>query len=215
MNEPLILFDDGAVLALDKPSGLPTVPYRLGEREHCLRAWAEAALGKRLFVVHRLDKDTSGVIVFAQDPDTHRALSQQFEQRRTRKLYLSAVQGHVALASGAIDAPLREFGSGRVAVDARGRAAQTRYRRRERLRADDLLEVEILTGRRHQIRVHLFHLGHPVLGDPTYGAARPVGGASRLMLHAARLQIEGLGGRAIVIEAPLPADFEAELTRLR
>lgn len=214
-GEPAVLFDDGAVLALAKPAGLPTVPYRLGDRDKCLRAWAERTLGKRMFVVHRLDKDTSGVIVFAHEADTHRALSAQFEQRRVYKVYLAAVLGHVASASGTIEANLREFGSGRVAVDPRGKVAHTRYRCHERLRDADLLEVVISTGRRHQIRAHLFHLGHPVLGDPIYGAPRPVGGARRLMLHARSLQIEGMDGAQLTFEAPPPAEFEAELAARR
>ncbi|MEZ5962659.1 MAG: RluA family pseudouridine synthase [Planctomycetota bacterium] len=214
-GQPRLLFDDGSVLALYKPSGLPTVPYRQGERQHCLRAWAEETLGHRVYVVHRLDRDTSGVLVFAKDARAHRALSLQFERRQTHKRYLAAVAGHVAEPSGEIDAPLREFGSGRVAVDARGKAAHTRYTRRERLDGADLLEVEILTGRRHQIRVHLYHLGHPVLGDPTYGDARPVGGARRLMLHAARLELAALDGDRLVLEVPPPPDFEAELARRR
>jgi len=212
---PDVLFDDGALLALAKPAGMPTVPYRLGEREACLRAWAERTLRRRVFVVHRLDKDTSGVVVFAQDPDTHRALSRAFELRQPRKVYLAAVLGHVAAGSGTIEAPLREFGSGRVAVDARGKSACTLFRCRERLPDADLLEVEIRTGRRHQIRVHLYHLGHPVLGDPIYGHERPVGGARRLMLHASSLRIEHPEGVPLDLTAPPPAAFVAELDARR
>jgi RluA family pseudouridine synthase len=214
---PRILHDDGALLVLDKPAGLPTVPYRLGDRTHCLRAWAEAALGKRLFVIHRLDKETSGVIAFAHDADTHRRVSREFEHRQVVKVYLAAVAGHVPAPEFTIDAPLREFGSGRVAVDARGKASRTHCRLRERLRGCDLLEVDLLTGRRHQIRVHLFQHGHPVLGDPLYGVERPVGGAQRLLLHAWRLVLPGHAGRPapLEIEAPPPPDFAAELAQRR
>lgn len=208
---PRIVYDDGALLVLDKPSGLPTVPYRLGDREHCLRAWAEMTLGKRLFVVHRLDRETSGLIAFAHDADTHRRLSTQFEHRAVDKTYLAAVLGHVAEAEFTIDAPLREFGSGRIAVDARGKPSRSRCRLRQRLRDADLLEVDLLTGRRHQIRVHLFHHGHPVLGDPLYGAPRPVGGARRLMLHAWRLVLPSGASSPRSFEAPPPAEFAAEL----
>lgn len=214
-DEPSIVFDDGRVLALAKPAGLPTVPYRQGDREHCLRAWAERALGKRLFVVHRLDRDTSGVLVLAQDPQTHRALSMQFERRQARKTYTAVVLGHVAQEEGTIEAPLREFGSGRVAVDPRGRAARTRWRRRERLREADVLEVEIETGRRHQIRVHLYALGHPVLGDVVYGEGRPVGGAARLMLHAERLELEHPPTARLVLAVDPPPAFVAEVSARR
>ena len=213
--EPRVLHDADGILVLEKPAGLPTVPYRLGEREHCLRAWAERQLGARVFVVHRLDKDTSGLVTFARDADTHRRLSQAFEQRRVTKIYFAAVLGHVAQASATIDAPLREFGSGRVAVDPRGKASVTRYTLRERLRDADLLRVELLTGRRHQIRVHLFHLGHPLLGDPLYGQPRPVGGAGRLLLHAGELTIPSAAGAPLRFESAPPEDFAIELARRR
>ena len=221
---PRILHDDGRVLALAKPAGLATVPYRVGARANCLRAWVETTLGERVFVVHRLDKDTSGVIVMARDADTHRVLSGLFEHRYAEKTYLAAVVGHVADDAGVIAAPLREFGSGRVAVDPRGRPSETSFRVRERLRDADLLEVSPKSGRRHQIRVHLYHRGHPVLGDVTYGQDRPVGGASRLLLHAWRLRLplatagpefSDLGFRDLEFEVPLEGDFEAALAPWR
>lgn len=211
---PRVLHDDGRVLVLFKPAGLPTVPYRTGDRATCLRAWVETTLGERVFVVHRLDKDTSGVIVMARDADTHRMLSGLFEHRRVRKTYLAAVVGHIAADAGVIDAPLREFGSGRIAVDPRGRPSETSFRVRERLRDADLLEVSPKTGRRHQIRVHLYHLGHPVLGDVTYGRDRPVGGAARLLLHAWRLELP-LATGDLAFEVPLEADFETALAPWR
>ena len=219
VGTPRILHDDGRVLALVKPAGLPTVPYRVGDRETCLRAWVETTLGERVFVVHRLDKDTSGVIVMARDADTHRLLSGLFEHRHAEKTYLAAVAGHVADDAGVIDAPLREFGSGRVAVDPRGRPSETSFRVRERLRDADLLEVSPKTGRRHQIRVHLYHLGHPVLGDVIYGQDRPVGGAVRMLLHAWRLRLPlataGPEFADLEFEVPLEDDFEAALAPWR
>ncbi len=214
ISEPRILHDDGRVLAVAKPAGLPTVPYRAGDRDACLRAWVEAKLGARVFVVHRLDRDTSGVLVLARDAATHRELSGLFEHRRVTKTYLAAVAGHVAPEAGTIEQPLREFGSGRVAVDARGRPSETAYRVRERLRDADLLEVAPRTGRRHQIRVHLYHLGHPVLGDATYGHDRPVGGAARLLLHAWRLHLP-LAAGPLGLEAPPEEDFAAALAPWR
>lgn len=214
-GEPRVLHDAEGILVLAKPAGLPTVPYRLGEREHCLRAWAEQQLGARVFVVHRLDKETSGLVTFARDADTHRRLSQAFEHRRVTKVYLAAVLGHVAERAATIEAPLREFGSGRVAVDPRGKASVTRYTLHERLRDADLLRVDLLTGRRHQIRVHLFHLGHPVLGDPLYGQPRPVGGAGRLLLHSCELTIPSADGAPLRFELAPPEDFADELARRR
>src|SRR5690606_28285630 len=131
MTEPAIVHDDGAVLVLAKPAGMPTVPYRAGDRESCLRAWVEARLGKRVFVVHRLDKETSGLVAFAHDAATHRRLSMAFERRAVGKQYLAVVLGHVAQLSGAIVAPLREFGSGRGAVAPDGKPARSRFALRE------------------------------------------------------------------------------------
>lgn len=213
--QPTVVFDRDGVVVLAKPAGLPTVPYRLGEREHCLRAWAERELAAPMFVVHRLDKETSGLVTFARDAATHRRLSQAFEHRKVTKIYLAAVLGSLAEVAGTVDAPLREFGSGRIAVDPRGKPSRTRYQVCERLVGADLLRVELLTGRRHQIRVHLFHLGHPILGDPLYGTPRPVGGASRLLLHAHELTLPSEHGPALHFVQAAPDDFAAALAPWR
>ncbi|MBI4375077.1 MAG: RNA pseudouridine synthase [Elusimicrobia bacterium] len=189
MNAPLkIVHEDDCLLAVDKPAGLPVIPAR-GQAPEPLVA-VLAWQGWKLFVVHRLDRETSGLIVFAKDEQTHRRLCLAFENRQVRKSYLALVQGALE-QGGDIDAPLKEFGSGRVAVSPDGKNSRTRYRVRERLRESTLLQVEPLTGRRHQIRAHLFSIGHPVLGDRLYGRPRPVGGVSRLMLHALALEIPG------------------------
>jgi 23S rRNA-/tRNA-specific pseudouridylate synthase len=111
--------------------------------------------------------------------------------------------------------PLRTFGSGRVGVDPKGAEAVTTYRQLEHLEGADLLEVAPLTGRRHQIRVHCYAIGHPVLGDTRYGAVRPVGGAPRLMLHAAELRLPQSEGEPLVVRADPPPDFDAALEKLR
>jgi RluA family pseudouridine synthase len=180
-----------------------------------LHAWVSRQVGARTFIVHRLDRGTSGVIVFAKTAEAHRVLSRAFESREVAKRYLAVVEGHVRRAAATIDEPLRAFGSGRVGVDPEGRAAVTRYRRMERLRDADLLEVELITGRRHQIRVHCYAIGHPVLGDTRYGGVRPVGGAPRLMLHAARLTLPGPDARPLHLRADPPPDFEEVLDGLR
>jgi 23S rRNA-/tRNA-specific pseudouridylate synthase len=155
------------------------------------------------------------VIVFAKSAAEHRRLSQAFEGREVAKRYLAVVDGHVRQATGEIAEPLRSFGSGRVGVDSKGSEALTRYRRVARLQDVDLLELTPLTGRRHQIRVHCYAIGHPVLGDTRYGAVRPVGGAPRLMLHAAELRLPVDDGEPMAIRADLPADFESVLDGLR
>lgn len=200
-----IIHRDARYLVADKPAGMLAVgPESIHER-------LAADIGERLWIVHRLDRETSGLIAFALDPAAHRHLSSRFEQREVEKVYLAAVLGHLPSSSGSVDLALREFGSGRIGVDPRGKPSRTDYRVRERLTDADLLEVRPITGRRHQIRVHLNAIGHPVLGDPRYGAPRPVGGVPRLMLHARSLAFADADGTRILAEAPVPPDFTAAL----
>lgn len=203
-----IVHEDDRILAVAKPSGQVAVG-RPGTGVHDSTTQADASrhAGRDLLIVHRLDRGTSGVLLFAKDAETHRRLSALFEGRAVEKVYLALVLGHVDPPSGEIDRPLRAFGSGRMGVDPRGKASITRYEAIEQLPADDLLEVRPLTGRRHQIRVHLYAIGHPVLGDARYGDPRPVGGASRLMLHAQQLTLPDADGTSITIRAEPPADF--------
>ena len=215
MTEPAVLYEDLEIVAVDKPAGMATAAGSGIEDDASLHAWVGRHVGGRTWLVHRLDRGTSGVIVSAKTADAHKRLSQAFETREVGKRYLAVVDGHVARASGEIADKLRTFGSGRVGVHPKGREALTRYRRVERLQGADLLEVEPLTGRQHQIRVHCYAIGHPVLGDTRYGAIRPVGGASRLMLHAAELRLPGGDGEPLVIRANTPPDFDAVLDSLR
>lgn len=199
MNESRILFEDEHVVAADKPAGRPTIPGR-GDVGEALNAELERRLGKKLFVVHRLDLEASGVVVFAKDAETHRLLCAQFEGRGAKKVYLAAVAGAMT-GEGTIDAPLKEFGSGRVAPAPDGKKSRTRWRVERAFRSAALLRVEPETGRKHQIRAHLCSIGHPILGDPKYGPPpRPIGGAPRLMLHALSLSVT----------AGVPYDFSAE-----
>ena len=163
-----------------------------------------------MFVVHRIDRGASGLVLIAKTSQAHRFLSVQFERREVKKTYLVLVQG-ILDTGGRIDHSLRAFGSGRIGVSAAGKPSVTEFQVRERLKGATLLEVTPLTGRRHQIRVHLFSLGHPVMGDPLYGKDRPVGGAPRLMLHAFRVKLEGNGD----FKADLPDDFLRVLDRFR
>ncbi|MBI4061268.1 MAG: RNA pseudouridine synthase [Elusimicrobia bacterium] len=189
MIETPVIFEDDRIIAVNKPSGLPTIPGR-GEIGMAVNTEIERRLRKRIFVVHRLDLDASGILVFAKDAETHRLLSMEFEERRAKKEYLVAVLGAMA-GSGEIDKPLREFSSGRVAPAPDGKRALTRWKAERALGGATLLRVETLTGRKHQIRAHLSSVAHPVLGDSRYGPPpRPIGGAKRLMLHAHTLHLE-------------------------
>jgi RluA family pseudouridine synthase len=165
-------------------------------------------------VVHRLDKETSGAIVFAKTAEAHRFLSREFELRQVRKIYLALVSGTIE-REGILRMPIREFGSGRMGVSRRGKPAVTRYRPMENFAGCTLIEVAPLTGRRHQIRVHLYAIGHPILGDALYGENRPVGGAPRLMLHALHLSLTHPAGPEIYVDAPPGEDWESVLRSYR
>lgn len=203
-----VVFEDAAVLALSKPAGQPTIPGR-GEVGRSLIAQLEAERGAKFFVVHRLDREASGLVLFAKDAETHRRLCVEFEARRAKKVYLAAVAGRME-GAGRVDAPLREFGSGRMAPSPQGKPSTTLWSVERVLGGATLLRVEPLTGRKHQIRAHLAFLGHPILGDPRYGPApRPVGGVRRLMLHALSLRVEA--SRVYEFCVPPPIDFSSVL----
>jgi tRNA pseudouridine32 synthase/23S rRNA pseudouridine746 synthase len=190
-----VLYADPWLLALLKPSGLLSQPGLGPELADSLvsraqERWPEARL------VHRLDRDTSGLILLARDATTHRALSAAFAERRVRKTYLAVVQGLPADRGGVINQPLARIATrppryGVVPLEQGGKPALTRWRVLRRFEGSSLLLLQPRTGRSHQLRVHLADLGHPVLGDPIYGD--PLYGepaaAPRLQLHAAGLQL--------------------------
>jgi tRNA pseudouridine32 synthase/23S rRNA pseudouridine746 synthase len=198
-----VLFEDERLIAVAKPAGVAVAAGGGVAPEETLQAQVDSHIGAKAYIVHRLDRETSGVMVFAKTAESHRHLSLQFQGREVKKRYLALVGGHLEGREGTITAPIREFGSGRVGVDPQGKEANTRWEVRERLQGADLLEVTPLTGRRHQIRVHLYSIGHPILGDRRYGADRPVGGAPRLMLHATELIL----ANGLRVVAATPPDF--------
>lgn len=209
----MILYEDEHFLVVDKPAGRVVIPGGV-PGELALSEELAAGQGGRLYVVHRLDRDASGIVLFAKDAAAHRSACLEFERRRAEKKYLALVLGRVT-GEGEIAQPLREYGSGRAGVDPRGKPAETRYRALEDLPGATLLEVEPLSGRRHQIRAHLYWLGHPVLGDRVYGRPRPVGNAPRLMLHACGLTVRPEGYQPLNVTSEPPADFRAVLDGLR
>ena len=210
-----VLFEDERLVVVSKRAGQPTAAGGGVATADTLQAQVAQHIGGKAYLVHRLDRETSGVILFARTAESHRALSQQFEGRSVTKRYLALVAGHMHTTSGEVSEPLREFGSGRVGVDPNGKQSVTGWQLRERLAANDLLEVTPVTGRRHQIRVHLYSIGHPVLGDSRYGAERPVGGAPRLMLHASELTLPEQSGASLVLRAEPPIDFQEALLAYR
>ncbi len=214
MSEIPILFEDDDILAVDKPEGLIS---NARDFESGLLGRTQADRTGRLFVVHRLDKEVSGVLVFAKNAQAHRFLNDAFSRGEVRKTYFALVLGTVAGDKGIIDIPIREFGSGRMGADAvRGKPSRTEFEVVERLKETMLLRVRPLTGRRHQIRVHLYSIGHPVAGDLKYGDRTTQTAFPRLMLHATDIILPSLSGTDdIRIESPLTASFISVLERMR
>jgi len=206
-----VLYEDENILAVGKPEGLPAIPDRR-RLDPSLFEILCAGRAERLYIVHRIDRETSGVIVFARNAETHRLLSRQFETRSVEKVYLALVHAVIGDDRGEIDKPLRQFGSGRVGVDIQhGKDSLTEFRVLKRLRAFTLVEVRPRTGRRHQIRVHLYSIGHPIVGDPLYGDKAVQRSCPRLMLHALRLTLRLPSGNRCTIEAPIPESFSRVL----
>lgn len=188
---PPILFEDPHLVVFDKPAGLLSVPGIGREKADCLASRAAAAVsGAR--IVHRLDRDTSGVIVLARDADTHRELSRQFHDREVEKHYVAILAGTVLGDEGVVDAALRkdiERPPRHVVDSERGREARTHWKTIERLDAPARTRVRFSpeTGRSHQLRVHALSLGHPILGDDLYAPRDIVAMSERLLLHAESL----------------------------
>lgn len=210
------MYQDAHVLVVHKPEGLATIPERDSSQPSAQRL-LEQTRGERLWVVHRLDKEASGVLLFARNAEAHRYLNTLFEQRQVRKVYWALVHGRVEPTQGQIQAPIRMYGSGRMGVDPkRGKPSETRYRILEYLNETyTLLEAWPLTGRRHQLRVHCYHLGHPIVGDLRYGDRSRQQRYPRLMLHALCIRFRHFKGQELEIVAPVPKSFQQVLEMLR
>lgn len=206
---PPILMQDEHLVAFDKPSGLLSVPGIGPEKADCLVARAEREIdGAR--IVHRLDRDTSGVILLARNADVHRELSRQFHDREVEKSYVALLAGHVTGSDGIVDAPLRKDMDNppRHLVDhEQGKPARTNWSLVEHLDAPSRTRVSFHpeTGRTHQLRIHACIMGHPIIGDDLYASADIVSMGDRLMLHASELTFtHPVTGERIRLEAPVP-----------
>ena len=209
-----IIFENDDVLAVHKPEGLASIPERTKEKD-CLLSLLSPIFPDKLYIVHRLDKEASGIILFAKNALVHRYLNERFTMRDVRKTYLILVHGDMREREGVIEKPLRQFGSGRMGVDVRrGKPSNTEFRVLDRFNSYTLAEVHPVTGRRHQIRVHFYSIGHAIVGDPCYGDKDAQGSYPRMMLHAQRLQLQLPSGEEMSIEAPVPESFEAVLQML-
>ncbi|HLW46473.1 MAG TPA: RluA family pseudouridine synthase [bacterium] len=219
-----IVLEDQDLLVVNKPAGLTVHPapgHPSGTLVNALLSAVRdlAGIGGALRpgIVHRLDKDTSGLLVVAKSDAAHRALAAQFKAHTAQRTYLAVVRGVPRRDSGTIRAPLGRHAvrRTRIAVVPHGRDAVTHYTVLERFRDAALLACRLETGRTHQIRVHLAHAGHPLFGDPVYGRARAPE-IARQALHAARLEfMHPRTGRLVACSAPLPDDMVRLLERLR
>ncbi|MEZ0397004.1 MAG: RluA family pseudouridine synthase [Anaerolineales bacterium] len=227
-NIPLtVIFENQDVLIVDKPAGMvvhPSPGHERGTLVHAALGHAPELEGvggeERPGIVHRLDKETSGLILIAKNERAHRWLQDQFRDRRVEKVYLALVDGAPPTPAGRVEAPLGRSATHRklmaVVPPGKGREAISEYRTLERFGRHTLLEVRPHTGRTHQIRVHLAFLGCPVAGDTIYGRRKPTLPLARHFLHAYRLTITLPGEeQARTFEVPLPAELQAVLEQLR
>jgi 23S rRNA pseudouridine1911/1915/1917 synthase len=215
-----VAYEDEYLLVVDKPAGVVVHPAR-GHRTGTLaQALAGRAAGGeddwRAGIVHRLDRDTSGLLVVAKSDEVHRALKAELTARRLRREYVALIDGHPPARSGTIDAPIGRDRRDRVLVSIETdvpREARTHYEIERLLPAATLVRATLETGRTHQIRVHFAAIGHPVSGDPLYGVAGRYG-LTRQFLHAERLSFtHPVTSEAIDVRSPLPDDLKAALTR--
>lgn len=201
-----ILHEDAAIIVVDKPAGLLTVPGKLENRQDCLITRLQAARWDAL-TVHRLDCDTSGVIIFARTKQAQGFLGQEFEKRRAQKTYIARLQGCLTPDSGTVDLPLGsdwDYRPRQKVDHERGRPAVTDWEVVDRTDSETRVRLSPHTGRSHQLRVHMLALGHPILGDQIY-APETLAAHPRLMLHAASLSVHHpASGNRMTFTAPLP-----------
>ena len=229
-----IVFENADLVAINKPSGILTIP----DREQTSKSLKEYLIDKygSIFTVHRLDRDTSGLVLFAKSEEAHKYLSRQFEERNVQKFYLGIVLGEVKETNGDIEAPLAEHPvqKGVMTVHRSGKPSHTGYEVLESYPQYSLVSFQLHTGRTHQIRVHCKHIGHPLACDPVYGDGKPILLSSfkkkfhlskaveeerpmltRLALHSYKLEFLDMNGETVHLEAEAPKEFRAIMQQLR
>ncbi|BDF73040.1 pseudouridine synthase [Oscillospiraceae bacterium] len=221
-----VAYEDDDVIVVNKPVGMVVHPAA-GHPDgtlvnallfHCGDSLSGINGEVRPGIVHRIDRDTSGLIIAAKNDFAHVCLAAQLQDHSLYREYEAVCAGNLKEDSGTVDAPIARHRTDRkkMAVDPQGRAAVTHYTVLERFGAATHIRCRLETGRTHQIRVHLAHLGHPLLGDTVYGAKRPYPGLAGQCLHARRLSfVHPRSGERVTVECPLPAWFDQVLTKLR
>ena len=228
-----IIFENNEFVAVNKPSGLLSIPDRMG-KEISLKDLLKEKYGN-IYTVHRIDRDTSGIILFAKTEEAHKELSRLFEGRDMKKYYLGLVNGQMINPAGTIDAAIMEHPgkATKMITHVKGKPSVTDYEVQEKFRLYSWVQFQIHTGRTHQIRVHMQHIGHTIVCDEIYGDPKPVLLSSikrnfklakaadeekpilsRLALHSFRLMFT-LNGEDFELEAPVPKDLKALLQQLR
>ena len=222
------LYEDEDIIIVNKPAGVLVIPDRFNNELPSLNKMLENKLGQQVWVVHRIDRDTSGVICFAKNETAHKYLSKLFQEHNIGKYYVGLVHGRLLPAEGTIEKPIVEHPAknGKMTVAKKGKPSITDYKVTSEWPLYSLVEFRIHTGRTHQIRVHMQSIGHSIVADPLYGdgkpfflsnikkkyrlsdneeAERPL--LSRLALHASRLEFKKEDGKEVIVEAPLPKDI--------
>lgn len=233
--QPDILYQDNDLVIVNKPAGLLVIPDRYNAELPSLKKLLESKLGQQIWVVHRIDRDTSGVICFAKNEESHKYLSGLFQKHDIGKYYLGIVNGRVIPEEGRIEKPIDEHPviKGKMAVVKKGKPSVTDYKVLQQWPLYALVEFQIHTGRTHQIRVHIQSTGHSIVCDELYGDGKPFFLSSikkkyrlsnneeterpllaRLGLHASRLTFKKEDGTPISVEAPLPKDMAACIRQL-
>jgi tRNA pseudouridine32 synthase / 23S rRNA pseudouridine746 synthase len=210
-----ILFESADILAVNKPEGLTSIPGSEKGKDTLVEMLSKQ-YDQKLFVVHRLDRDVSGVMLLARTAAAHKWLNDQFSAHTVKKTYLALVHGSPDPAQGVINKPIHKFGSGRMGVDQlRGKPSKTEYEVVETLGKFSLVKAQPLTGRTHQIRVHFYSIGHPIAGDRLYGEKAAQAAFPRMMLHAQSIVFKLPSGEEKTVEAPVPESFAAVMDSLR
>jgi 23S rRNA pseudouridine955/2504/2580 synthase/23S rRNA pseudouridine1911/1915/1917 synthase len=229
------IYEDDDLIIVNKPSGTLVIPDRFNANILSLNHILENQLGHKVWVVHRLDRDTSGVICFAKNEEMHRYLSKLFEAHEAGKYYAGLVQGRVIPEEGRIETPIAEHPhtKGKMVVARKGKPSVTDYKVVEQWALHSLVQFQIHTGRTHQIRVHMQSIGHPIVADQLYGDGKPFLLSTikkkykmsekdeeerpllnRQALHAYKLVLVMPDGKEIVAEAPIPKDIAACINQL-
>jgi 23S rRNA pseudouridine1911/1915/1917 synthase len=232
-----ILFEDEYILAVNKPAGVLSIPDRYDKSKSNIHELLSLQLGQELFVLHRIDKDTSGVMLLAKNQDAHKIFSKLFESFKIHKTYFAILTGGPQSSEGSIKAPLAHDPTrpGKMKVHPRGKASQTDWKIIDRFQGFTSVEIDLKTGRTHQIRVHMSHIGHPLAVDSFYGKKEALNISdikpkarhgktdekfpdliNRCSLHSWKIMfIHPVSNHQVLIEAPLPKDLQAVINQLR